>query len=76
MESDSSVSDEGSARTPANSLYMMEKNKKKVIIKDGRVVGRAKAQRKDKGTAIFNPSRVKRGVISLTLMSVCLYVCL
>ncbi|CAH2101896.1 unnamed protein product [Euphydryas editha] len=49
MESDSSVSDEGSARTPANSLYMMEKNKKKIVVKDGRVVGRAKAQRKDKG---------------------------
>ncbi|XP_060808956.1 FACT complex subunit SSRP1 isoform X2 [Amyelois transitella] len=50
MESDSSVSDDGSARTPANSLYMMEKNnKKKLIVKDGRVVGRAKAQRKDKG---------------------------
>ncbi|XP_041970170.1 HMG box-containing protein 4 isoform X2 [Aricia agestis] len=49
MESDSSLSDENSARTPANSLYMMEKSKKKLIIKDGRVVGRAKAQRKDKG---------------------------
>ncbi|KPJ18406.1 HMG box-containing protein 4 [Papilio machaon] len=50
MESDSSASDEGTARTPANSLYMMEKsNKKKLIIKDGKVIGRAKAQRKDKG---------------------------
>ncbi|XP_073965551.1 HMG box-containing protein 4 isoform X2 [Choristoneura fumiferana] len=50
MESDSSASDEGSARTPANSLYMMEKSsKKKLIIKDGKVIGRAKAQRKDKG---------------------------
>lgn len=50
MESDSSASDEGSARTPANSLYMMEKSsKKKLIVKDGRVVGRVKAQRKDKG---------------------------
>lgn len=50
MESDSSASDEGSARTPANSLYMMEKSsKKKLIVKDGRVIGRAKAQRKDKG---------------------------
>lgn len=53
MESDSSASDEGSARTPANSLYMMEKNKKKLVIKDGRVVGRAKAQRKDKGNHKF-----------------------
>ncbi|XP_061727761.1 HMG box-containing protein 4 [Cydia pomonella] len=49
MESDSSASDEGSARTPANSLYMMEKSKKKLIVKDGKVIGRAKAQRKDKG---------------------------
>ncbi|XP_053622150.1 HMG box-containing protein 4 isoform X2 [Plodia interpunctella] len=50
MESDSSASDEGNPRTPANSLYMMEKSsKKKLIVKDGRVVGRAKAQRKDKG---------------------------
>ncbi|XP_059056576.1 HMG box-containing protein 4 isoform X2 [Achroia grisella] len=50
MESDSSASEEGSTRTPANSLYMMEKStKKKLIVKDGRVVGRAKAQRKDKG---------------------------
>ncbi|VVC98864.1 HMG box-containing protein 4 [Leptidea sinapis] len=50
METDSSWSEEGSPRTPANSLYMMEKNsKKKLIIKDGKVVGRAKAQRKDKG---------------------------
>ncbi|PZC71688.1 hypothetical protein B5X24_HaOG212741 [Helicoverpa armigera] len=38
MESDSSASDEGSTRTPANSLYMMEKSsKKKLIVKDGRV---------------------------------------
>nr|XP_032525600.1 HMG domain-containing protein 4-like [Danaus plexippus plexippus] len=51
MESDSSASDEGSARTPANSLYMMEKSKKKLIVKDGRVVGRAKAQRKDKAAS-------------------------
>ncbi|GBP42983.1 HMG box-containing protein 4 [Eumeta japonica] len=50
VESDSSGSEEGSTRTPANSLYMMEKSsKKKLIVKDGRVVGRAKAQRKDKG---------------------------
>ncbi|XP_049883886.1 HMG box-containing protein 4 isoform X2 [Pectinophora gossypiella] len=52
MESDSSASDEGSSRPAgvANSLYMMEKSsKRKLIVKDGRVVGRAKAQRKDKG---------------------------
>lgn len=33
----------------ANSLYMLEKCKKKLIIKDGKVIGRMKAQRKDKG---------------------------
>lgn len=49
METDSSGSEDGSTRTPANSLYMMEKSKKKLIVKDGKVVGRAKAQRKDKG---------------------------
>lgn len=52
MESDSSQSDEGgqTRQTPANSLYMMEKSaKKKLVVKDGRVVGRVKAQRKDKG---------------------------
>lgn len=32
------------------SLYMMEKSsKKRLVIKDGKIVGRAKAQRKDKG---------------------------
>lgn len=49
LESDSSGSEDGSTRTPANSLYMMEKCKKKLIVKDGKVVGRVKAQRKDKG---------------------------
>ncbi|KAJ2943379.1 hypothetical protein O0L34_g12189 [Tuta absoluta] len=56
METDSSGSDDGGARASgpgpgvANSLYMMEKSsKRKLIVKDGRVVGRAKAQRKDKG---------------------------
>ncbi|XP_045457892.1 uncharacterized protein LOC123668145 [Melitaea cinxia] len=74
MESDSSVSDEGSARTPANSLYMMEKSKKKVIVKDGRVVGRAKAQRKDKGALdlllqlFFNTRCVKRCVVMLIMI--------
>ena len=33
----------------ANSLYMLEKCKKKLIIKDGKIIGRMKAQRKDKG---------------------------
>lgn len=38
-------------KTPTQSLYMMEKSKKKLVIKDGKVVGTAKAQRKDKGKA-------------------------
>lgn len=38
-------------KTPTQSLYMMEKSKKKLVIKDGRVVGTAKAHRKDKGKA-------------------------
>lgn len=33
----------------ANSLYMLEKCKKKLIIKDGKIIGKTKAQRKDKG---------------------------
>lgn len=33
----------------AQSLYMLEKCKKKLIIKDGKVIGKMKAQRKDKG---------------------------
>lgn len=37
------------------SLYMMEKSsKKRLVIKDGKIVGRAKAQRKDKGYCFIN----------------------
>jgi len=37
---------------PAQSLYMLEKSsKKKLIIRDGKIVGRMKAQRKDKGVS-------------------------
>nr|CAD7206194.1 unnamed protein product [Timema douglasi] len=51
------MDDQGGSRdipdnTPsqAQSLYMMEKSsKKKLIIKDGKIIGRMKAQRKDKG---------------------------
>lgn len=69
MESDSSASDEGTARTPANSLYMMEKsNKKKIIIKDGKVIGRAKAQRKDKGSLIFSINTIEKSSIGNFLM--------
>ncbi|XP_076757044.1 uncharacterized protein LOC143427071 isoform X3 [Xylocopa sonorina] len=37
----------------ANSLYMLEKCKKKLIIKDGKIIGKMKAQRKDKGKTRF-----------------------
>ncbi|XP_029178760.1 HMG box-containing protein 4 isoform X1 [Nylanderia fulva] len=37
----------------ANSLYMLEKCKKKLIIKDGKIIGKTKAQRKDKGKTRF-----------------------
>lgn len=33
----------------ANSLYMLEKCKKKLVIKDGKIIGKTKTQRKDKG---------------------------
>lgn len=36
----------------ANSLYMLEKSKKKLVIKDGKIVGKTKSQRKDKGVRI------------------------
>lgn len=35
---------------PAQILYLMEKsNRKRLIIKDGKIIGKTKAQRKDKG---------------------------
>ncbi|KAL0106334.1 hypothetical protein PUN28_016213 [Cardiocondyla obscurior] len=37
----------------ANSLYMLEKCKKKLIIKDGKIIGKSKTQRKDKGKTRF-----------------------
>jgi len=38
----------------AQSLYMLEKSsKKKLIIRDGKIIGRMKAQRKDKGVNRF-----------------------
>jgi len=36
-------------KTPTQSLYMMEKSKKRYIYKDGKVVQSHKSQRKDKG---------------------------
>nr|CAD7462376.1 unnamed protein product [Timema tahoe] len=55
------MDDQGGSRdipdnTPsqAQSLYMLEKSsKKKLIIKDGKIIGRMKAQRKDKGKTRF-----------------------
>lgn len=44
--------DDHAEETPTHgnqSLYMQEKSKKKLIIKDGKIVGRTKMQRKDKG---------------------------
>ena len=39
---------------PSSSLYMMEKaTKKKLMIKDGKVIGRIKTQRKDKGVSLL-----------------------
>lgn len=46
----------------ANSLYMLEKCKKKLIIKDGKIIGRMKAQRKDKG--VCTNAKVSKGIIS------------
>lgn len=43
----------------ANSLYMLEKCKKKLIIKDGKIIGKTKAQRKDKGVST-NKDRYQR----------------
>lgn len=40
--------------TQSTSVYAMERsNKKKLVIKDGKIVGRVKAQRKDKGKTRF-----------------------
>ncbi|XP_015115235.1 HMG box-containing protein 4 isoform X1 [Diachasma alloeum] len=44
---------EQEASSQANSLYMLEKSKKKLIIKNGKIIGRMKAQRKDKGKTRF-----------------------
>lgn len=45
------------APSQANSLYMLEKCKKKLIIKDGKIIGRMKAQRKDKGVSFLEETR-------------------
>lgn len=44
----------------ANSLYMLEKCKKKLIIKDGKIIGKSKTQRKDKGVRTKTKSNRER----------------
>lgn len=34
------------------SVYMMEKNKKRLVIKDGKIIGKSKPIRKDKGNYV------------------------
>lgn len=62
-------------KTPTQSLYMMEKSKKKLVIKDGRVIGTAKAQRKDKGKARCDLRQygVRFGKKKLELVSIKFY---
>ncbi|KAG8227417.1 hypothetical protein J437_LFUL000426 [Ladona fulva] len=46
--------DSDTAVSQATSLYMLEKSsRKKLIVRDGKIVGRMKAQRKDKGKTRF-----------------------
>lgn len=40
-------------KAPTQSLYMMEKSKRKMTIKDGKIVATPKSQRKDKGKSRF-----------------------
>lgn len=47
----------------ANSLYMLEKCKKKLIIKDGKIIGKTKAQRKDKGVCTNEERHHRMGLI-------------
>ena len=47
----------------ANSLYMLEKSKKKLIIKDGKIVGKTKSQRKDKGVRTMKNEYQRRTLI-------------
>lgn len=52
----------------ANSLYMLEKCKKKLIIKDGKIIGKTKTQRKDKGVCTNEESISKKGLNFLTFL--------
>lgn len=47
----------------ANSLYMLEKCKKKLIIKDGKIIGKTKTQRKDKGVCTNEEQYQRRALI-------------
>ncbi|XP_015601259.1 HMG box-containing protein 4 isoform X2 [Cephus cinctus] len=65
----------GQESTPsqANSLYMLEKCKKKLIIKDGKIIGRMKAQRKDKGKTRFTAYMLWAKEIRQELLEKCPY---
>ncbi|XP_076653315.1 uncharacterized protein LOC143359315 isoform X2 [Halictus rubicundus] len=65
----------GQETTPsqANSLYMLEKCKKKLIIKDGKIIGRMKAQRKDKGKTRFTAYMLWAKGIRQELLEQCPY---
>ncbi|XP_011310542.1 HMG box-containing protein 4 [Fopius arisanus] len=57
----------------AKSLYMMEKSRKKVCIKDGKIIGRTKAQRKDKGKTRFTAYMLWSKAIRQELIEKCPY---
>ncbi|XP_051163338.1 HMG box-containing protein 4 isoform X2 [Leptopilina boulardi] len=61
------------APSQANSLYMLEKCKKKLIIKDGKIIGRMKAQRKDKGKTRFTAYMLWAKEIRQELLEQCPY---
>jgi len=52
----------------ANSLYMLEKCKKKLIIKDGKIIGKTKTQRKDKGVCTNEERISKKNLNFLTFL--------
>lgn len=53
----------GQETSQANSLYMLEKCKKKLIIKDGKIIGKTKTQRKDKGVCTNEERYQRRALI-------------
>ncbi|XP_063988285.1 HMG box-containing protein 4-like [Diachasmimorpha longicaudata] len=66
------VQDDG-APSQASSLYMMEKNRKKICIKDGKIIGRSKAPRKDKGKTRFTAYMLWSKAIRQELTEKCPY---